>query len=250
MPAAVTGVGPVCSKKDCSCCEPQFAFRFTPLIQLILLRRNGHTYLLMGRFLLTPTPLFIFSFPMWPQTRVSLSAEAPGKHLLCRLPWLAHSKKYLGGWCVLLAVMYINVLIYTEQTKAPNIAPMYKVEIESDHCSELIPNYIGIIYEIATFNITSTYIVDAKTMWSLLQLMAKILNKNNNRLICIAMAHACRWHYKQLLSPLWWILLANRDIIHPLLLEQANLYHNIPAPGPSCTFWDCSSGQAIISGSP
>ena len=29
MPAAVTGVGPVCSKKDCSCYEPQFAFRFT-----------------------------------------------------------------------------------------------------------------------------------------------------------------------------------------------------------------------------
>lgn len=64
--------------------------------------------------------------------------------------------------------MYINVLIYTEQTKAPNIAPTYKVEIESDHCSELRPNYIGIIYEIATVNITSTYIVDAKTMWSLL----------------------------------------------------------------------------------
>ena len=72
MPAAVTGVGPVCSKKDCSCYEPQFAFRFTPLIQLILLWRNGHTYLLMERFLLTPTPfpLFIFClplFPMWPQ---------------------------------------------------------------------------------------------------------------------------------------------------------------------------------------
>lgn len=64
--------------------------------------------------------------------------------------------------------MYINVLIYTEQTKASNIAPMYKVEIESDHCSELIPNYIGILYEIATVNINSTYIVDAKTMWSLL----------------------------------------------------------------------------------
>ena len=97
MPATVTGVGPVCNKKDCSCYEPQFAFRFTPLIQLILLQRNGHTYLLMERFLLTPTPspLFIFClplFPMWPQTRVSLSAEAPGKHLLRRLPWLAHSK--------------------------------------------------------------------------------------------------------------------------------------------------------------
>ena len=66
MPAAVTGVGPVCNKKDCSCYEPQFAFRFTPLIQLILLRRNGHTYLLMERFLLTPTPslLFIFLFAL------------------------------------------------------------------------------------------------------------------------------------------------------------------------------------------
>ena len=109
MPAAVTGVGPVCCKKDCSCYEPQFAFRFTTLIQLILLRRNGHTYLLMERFLLTPTPspLFIFCsplFPMWPQT------------------------------------------------------PMYKVEIESDHCLELTPKCIGIINEIATVNIKGTFL--------------------------------------------------------------------------------------------
>lgn len=149
MPAAVTGVGPVCSKKDCSCYEPQFAFRFTPLIQLILLRRNGHTYLLMERFLLTPTPspLFIFCsplFPMWPQTQVSLSAEAPGKHLLRRLPWLAHSKKI---WVVCTSCSHVDkCFIYTEQTKVPNVVPMYKVEIESDHCSELTPNCIGIIY--------------------------------------------------------------------------------------------------------
>ena len=61
--------------------------------------------------------------------------------------------KKISVWRVLLAVMQINVLIYTQQTKVPNVVPMYKVEIDSDHCSELTPNCIGIIYEIATVNI-------------------------------------------------------------------------------------------------
>ena len=169
MPAAVTGVGPVWSKKDCSCFEPQFAFRFTPLIQLILLWHNGHTYLLMERFLLTPTPLFIFCSPHFPcGHKLGFLWALKLQENTCYAGYHDWPTQKIFGWCVLLAVMYINVLIYTEQTKAPNIAPMYKVEIESHHCSELIPNYIGIIYEIATVNITSTYIVDAKTMWSLL----------------------------------------------------------------------------------